>query len=221
MRYPHRQFAAALLRYPLFAITCSCLLTSELRSQPATGGSLPMPDKAYELPKDHPLRLVSIQPDPIYKDMLGVRTNGWLGSDDGDSIVLSSNKTLWLFGDTFIGPLSNGVRVAGAPMINSTIAIQDRTKPPPDCLTFYWKEKEGKPASFFPHQAGTGGSYYWVTKGVMLKGELFLFAWCITGTAEGLLGFKEAGSALIRVPNPLDSPEHWVQHSYALKLGEG
>jgi hypothetical protein len=180
-----------------------------------------MPDKPYALPKDHPLRLVSIQPDPVYNDLLGLRTNGWLGSDDGESIVLSRKKTLWLFGDTFIGPLTNGVRAAGAPMIHSTIAIQDRTKPPPDCLTFYWKEEARKPASFFPHQAGTPGDYYWVTKGVMLKGELFLFAWCISGEAQGLLGWKEAGSALIRVPNPFDSPEHWVQRAYPLKLGQG
>ncbi len=198
-----------------------CVLAVPLYAQTPTGGHLPMPGKPYALPKDHPLRLVSIQPDPVYKDLLGLRTNGWLGSDDGESILLSSKKTLWLFGDTFIGPLTNGARAAGAPMIHSTIAIQDRTKPPPDCMTFYWKEEAGKPASFFPHQAGTPGDYYWVTKGVMLKGELFLFAWCISGEAQGLLGWKEAGSALIRVPNPLDSPEHWVQRAYPLKLGQG
>jgi len=198
-----------------------CVLAIPLYAQTSPGGLMPMPGKPYALPKDHPLRLVSIQPDPVYKDLLGLRTNGWLGSDDGESIVLSRKKTLWLFGDTFIGPLTNGVRASGAPMIHSTIAIQDRTKPPPDCMTFYWKEKDGKPASFFPHQAGTPGDYYWVTKGVMLEGELFLFAWCISGEAQGLLGWKEAGSALIRVPNPLDSPEHWVQRAYPLKLGQG
>ena len=210
----YRQSAAALLGL-------LCLLAGPLYAQPSPRGTLPMSDKACALPDDHPLRLVSARPDPVYRDMLGLRTNGWLGSDDGESIVLSRKKTLWLFGDTFIGPLSNGVRVAGAPMINSTIAIQDRTKAPPNCLTFYWKEKDGKPASFFPHQASTPGEYYWVTKGVVLKGELFLFAWCISGEAQGLLGWKEAGSALIRVSNPLDPPDHWVQKAYPLKLGEG
>jgi hypothetical protein len=118
--------------------------------------------------------------------------------------------------------LSNGVRVAGAPMINSTIGIQDRKKSPPDGMTFYWKEKEGQPASFFPHQAGTPGDYYWVTKGVMLKGELFLFGWCISGgAAQGLLGWKVAGSVLIRIPNPLDPPAKWVQKAYPLNLGAG
>ena len=197
------------------------LLAVPLYAQPSAAGGSPAPAKAYALSAGHPLRLVSIQPDPVYKDMLGLRTNGWLGSDDGQSIVLSKEKTLWLFGDTFIGPLSNGVRVAGAPMINSTIAIQDRRKPPPDCLTFYWKEKSGKPASFFPHQEDTPGDNYWVTTGVMLKGELFLFAWCISGTAEGLFGWKEAGSALIRIPNPLDPPAHWVQKACTLKLAPG
>jgi hypothetical protein len=174
---------------------------------------------AYQLPPDHPLKLLSARPDPVYRDMLGLRTNGWLGSDDGESIVLSPTKTLWLFGDTFIGPLSNGVRVAGAPMINSTIGIQDRTKSPPDCMTFYWKDKDGKPASFFPHQPSTPGNYYWVTKGVMLHKELFLFAWCISGgAAQGLLNWTIAGSAVIRVPNPLDPPEQWVQKAYPVQI---
>jgi Domain of unknown function (DUF4185) len=151
--------------------------------------------------------------------MLGLRTNGWLGSDDGESIVLSKQKTLWLFGDTFIGPLSNGVRVAGAPMIHGTIAIQDRTKPPPDCLTFYWKHANGKPSSFFPHEPGIPGDYYWVTKGVLLDKQLFLFAWCISGgEAKGLVGWRVAGTAMIRVPNPFDSPDRWMQKAAALKL---
>jgi hypothetical protein len=197
------------------------LLAAALQAQTPAGSASRSPQHTYSLPKDFPLRLVSIQPDTVYQDMLGLQTNGWLGSDDGDSIVLSPEKTLWLFGDTFIGSLSNGVRVAGAPMINSTIGIQDRRKSPPDCMHFYWKEKGGKPASFFPHQASTTGQYYWVTKGVMLRGELFLFAWCISGDAQGLLGFKIAGSALIRVPNPLDPPERWVQEAYPLNLGEG
>ena len=131
------------------------LLATPLQAQTPARDNSPKPNQTDALPQDHLLRLVSIQPDPVYKDMLGLQTNGWLGSDDGESIVLSPKKTLWLFGDTFIGPLSNGVRVAGAPMINSTIGIQDRKKSPPDCMTFYWQEKDGRPASFFPHQATT------------------------------------------------------------------
>jgi len=214
MWYFYRHSAAALVSYLSF-------FGFSLQSQEfphAESATLAM---GVASPSEHPLRLVSIQPDPVYKDMLGLRTNGWLGSDDGESIVLSRKKILWLFGDTFIGLLSNGVRVAGAPMIHSTIGIQEREKLPPDCMTFYWKQENGKPASFFPHQTSTPGDYYWVTKGVLLKGELFLFGWCISGNAEGLLGWKEAGSALIRVPNPLEPPERWVQKVYPLKLGEG
>ncbi len=210
MRHYSRQAAVALIL--LFCLIAVGLLAQEPAQRK---------NESYTLPEGHALRLVSIKPCSTYTDMLGLQTNGWLGSDDGESIVLSNKRSLWLFGDTFIGALSNGVRVAGAPMINSTIAIQDRSKSPPDCLTFYWKEKDGKPASFFPHQAGTPGEYYWVTKGVMLKGELFLFAWCISGVAEGLFGFKEEGSALIRVPNPLEPPDHWEQKAYPLKLGAG
>jgi hypothetical protein len=187
---------------------------TNLEGQPPALGNF------YRLPDDRVLRLISAGVDPVYQDMLGMRTNGWLGSDVDDSIVLSDKKTLWLFGDTFIGPLSNGVRVVGAPMINSTIGIQDRRKAPPDCMTFYWNTNRDKPASFFPHQKNTPGSYYWVTKGVMLRGELFLFAWCISDTKDAV-GWKEMGSVLIRVPNPLDPPEQWIQKAYTLKLKSG
>ena len=219
MRYEHRhlnqgQTAAALLGL-------LCLLPIALHAEQPGRGQQSLPAKTYTLSEDHPLRLVSIQPDPVYRDLLAMRTNGWLGSDAGESIVLSPERTLWLFGDTFIGPLSNGVRVAGAPMINSTIAIQDRTRPPLDGMTFYWKEKNGKPSSFFPHQAGTPGDYYWVTKGLLLKGELFLFAWAIAGdAAQGLYGWSIAGTALIRVPNPSDPPDRWVQKAFTLEVGD-
>ena len=135
--------------------------------------------------------------------------------------MLSDKKTLWLFGDTFIGRLSNGVRVAGARMINSTIGLQDRTKAPPDCMAFYWKEKDGQPASFFPHQANTPGEFYWVTKGLMLRGELFLFAWCISGDTRNLSTWHESGSALLRIANPLDPPAQWNQKAYTLNLPAG
>lgn len=212
MRYDYRLSAA---RW----VGLLCLLPLALSAQPTRRGHLPTPAKACTLPDDHPLRLVSIQPDPVYRDLLAMRTNGWLGSDVGDSIVLSPQKTLWLFGDTFIGSLSNGIRVPGAVMINSTIAIQDRAKPPPDCMTFYWKEKEGKPASFFPHQDGSPGAYYWISKGVVLEGELFLFGWGISNDKQNAFGFREEGSVLVRVANPLDSPERWVQRVFPLKLG--
>ncbi|HVM47702.1 MAG TPA: DUF4185 domain-containing protein [Candidatus Acidoferrum sp.] len=184
-------------------------------------GHLPMPAKPFALPKDHPLHLVSVTKDPVYKDLLGLRTSGWLGSDVGESIVLSQAKALWLFGDTFIGRLTNGVRAPGARMINSTIALQDRAKAPPGCMSFYWKEKDGQPASFFPHQAGTPGEFYWVSKGLMLRGELFLFAWCISGDTRNFTTWHEAGSVVIRVPNPLDPPSEWVQKASTLNLPEG
>lgn len=169
-----------------------------------------LPNSSQTASSFTPVRVLSIGPDPVYREMLGLRTNGWLGSDVDESIVLSPDKSLWLFGDTFIGGLTNGVRVVGSPMINSTIAIQNRTQAPPDCLTFYWKKIGTRPAGFFPHQKGTPGDYYWVTKGVMLDGQLFLWAWCISNKGEKAGGFREMGSVLIRIRHPLDAPDHWV-----------
>ena len=205
----------------LALVGCGAITLQAQQAQTASRVHRFIPQESSVDSESAPLRVVSIGPDRVYRDMLGLRTNGWLGSDVGESIVLSPDKTLWLFGDTFISALTNGVRVGGGPMINSTIAIQNRKQPPPDCLTFYWKQKDGKPASFFPHQNGTPGDYYWVTKGVMLHGELFLWAWCITSAGEKAGGFREMGSALIRVTNPLDPPERWVQKVFPLALVPG
>ena len=214
MRHDYIPSASALVGF-------LCFLPFVLTAQQPGRGHLPMPDKPYILPGDHPLRLVSIQPDLVYRDLLAMRTNGWLGSDVGESVVLSREKTLWLFGDTFIGSLSNGMRVPPAQMVNSTIAIQDRTQSPPDSMAFFWKEKNGKPASFFTHQDGTPGDYYWVTKGVMLKRELFLFGWGICTDEKSALGFRDEGTVMIRVPNPLDPPARWVQKVHPLKIDRG
>jgi predicted amidohydrolase len=176
----------------------------------------PVPSGPYSLPADHVLRLVSIAPEPTYTAMLAMRDNGWLGSDVGESVALSDDRLLWLFGDTFVGSRQNGIRVKGARMINNSIAIQDRKKAPPDCVTFYWKQNHGRPASFFPHQEGTPGGYYWPTAAVLLRGELFVYAWCFSN--EQGRGWKGHGTVLIRVSNPHDPPDQWVQKVFPLEL---
>ena len=114
------------------------------------------------------------------------------------------------------------MRVAGAPMINNTIAIEDRRTSPPDNMTFHWKTTpDGKPASFFPHQEGTPGGFYWPTAGFMLNGELFIYNWCVGGNAQSEGGWGGFGSAMIRISNPLDPPEKWVQKAHTLKSDEG
>jgi hypothetical protein len=173
-------------------------------------------------PDDYPVRLVSVEPDPVFKDMLRLQQKGWLGSDAAHSIPLSETKILWLFGDTLIGIMQDGRRIEGAEFIHNTIGIQDISSSLPGKMTYFWKTREGKSSDFFPPYQGKHylenlkSSFEWPTMGLMLKGELFIFAYRIEVGEQDQWAIP---TTLIRIPNPQDSPDKWVQISNDLGLG--
>ncbi len=167
------------------------------------------------IPADYPVQLDFVQIDPVYADMLLAQATGWLGSDVAHSIPLSATRNLWLFADTFIGNIENGSRAGGAAFINSSIGLQDTTTAPPGSVEFFWGPSN---TSLFPHQAGTGGDFYWPTNGIVLEGELFIF--CYNVASGGPFGFSLPGTTLIRVPNPNDPPGEWIQQATDLGIGD-
>lgn len=161
-------------------------------------------------PSGFPFALVSVEKDPAYTQMLAPRTNGWLGSDVAKSIPLPNNRTVWLFGDTFIGRVENGARVPGARFINNSVGLEDRLVPPPSNIIYYWGTNQ---TSFFPHQAGTPGSLYWPTSGLYYRGELFIFCYSVSS------GLNLANTTMIRVTNPLTPPPSWTWTAMDFGLG--
>lgn len=168
-----------------------------------------------QIPSSYPLDNIIVQVDPVYEHLLYPRDTGWIGGDNGHSIPLSGDKVLWLFSDTIIGSVVDGQRIGGQLIYNS-IAIQDTSGPAPGTVQFYWDTSNGN-GPFFPHQEGTPGDWYWPNAGAMLDGELFLFAnSAVPGTIPGFSDFE--GWTLIRIPNPQDPPENWIQNAYDIGL---
>ncbi|MBN1899825.1 DUF4185 domain-containing protein [Candidatus Sumerlaeota bacterium] len=173
-------------------------------------------------PDDYPVRLVSVEPDPVFKDLLWLQEKGWLGSDAAHSIPLSDNKILWLFGDTLIGTMQDGKRVGGAELIHNTIGIQDTSSSFPGKMSYFWKTRDGKSSDFFhPYQ----GKHYIEnpisvfespTTGFMLQGELFIFSYRVEVGERDQWAIP---TTLIRIPNPQDPPKEWAQISFDLGLG--
>ncbi len=166
------------------------------------------------IPPDYPVQLVSVEVDPVYADMLTPQASGWIGSDVAHSIPLPNGTSVWLFGDTLVGTVTNGKRDGGAAFINNSIGIQNRTAIPPTQVDFYWGSG---PSSFFPHQPGTPGDYYWPTMGTLLGDELFVFCYSV-GPGTGGLGFQLENTTLLRIPNPLDPPGSWTVNAYDLGI---
>jgi hypothetical protein len=94
-----------------------------------------------ELPK------FSIETLPQY-DALFCRTTGWTGADAAYSVALGDSVTLWLFSDTWIGPVVDG-RHNDATIINNSIALQRGKDPATASVEFLWQTTtEAKPAAF-------------------------------------------------------------------------
>ncbi|MCB9782397.1 MAG: DUF4185 domain-containing protein [Candidatus Omnitrophica bacterium] len=165
-------------------------------------------------PEETGLELISSEVHPLYEFMLTPQPVGWLGADAAHSIPLSATQNLWLFSDTLLGTVTNGSRDGGGAFINSSIGIQDLTQPPPGNVEFYWGPNE---TSFFPHQPGTGGDYYWPFNGFLYQSELFIYCFNVT---SGGGGFSTVGATLIRIPNPYDPPGEWVQNAVDLGIGD-
>src|SRR5438477_11118578 len=74
----------------------------------------------------------------------------WLGADAAYSIDLGAERSLWLFGDTFVATSAGGRRTASS-MPRNTVAVQDGRNPATATMRFFWgSDAAGKPASFFP-----------------------------------------------------------------------
>jgi len=131
------------------------------------------------------------------------RTNGWLGADVAYSVPLGPNKTLWLFGDTFVGQIRDGKRTS-AKMIHSSIAVQ----PLGDEPQFYFPvDKKQRPQSFIKSLGPR--TYFWLSDGVRAKSGLYLFMQQVEWINNTAWGFRCAGTWLAYVKNPDAAPGQW------------
>jgi uncharacterized protein DUF4185 len=128
----------------------------------------------------------------------------WLGGDDAYSIDLGAGRVLWLFADTFIATSPAGTRRESA-MVRNTLAIQHGYDPSSATIKFYWRMKEGKPASFFGESRKV---WYWPGHGIRVDGRLLIFLMKIHATKGGL-GFEAFGWSVVAVENPDQEPSEW------------
>ncbi|MFN2614084.1 MAG: DUF4185 domain-containing protein [Actinomycetota bacterium] len=136
----------------------------------------------------------------------------WLGSDDAYSVPLGDEKTLWLFGDTFV----DGSSRRDARFIRNSVGIQRGSDPTRATIGFTWDRAPD--GSFFEAPPGT---WYWPLHGARVGERLLLFMMQVRSPAGGsgaidewrelgALGFFDVfGWAAIRVENPDDEPRAW------------
>lgn len=140
----------------------------------------------------------------------------WLGADDAYSIPLENGRSLWLFGDTFIGATPTSVRTAKSGFIRNSIGIS--TCAAGKCtLEYFWaKMNTDKPDSMF---AIPGTDWLWPMDGFIYQGTLYITLMQMHAEGSGAMGFAFSGTQLAIIPNYQAPPDQWKIHYQQLNVG--
>jgi hypothetical protein len=139
-------------------------------------------------------------------------THGWLGADDAYSVPLAPGKSLWLFGDTFVGDESTLLRSQAKTMVRNSVGISLCDRQSKCTMRYFWLQKNTpKPRSFF--DTGTDALWYWPLDG-FLEGKTLYVALLAVRNKSGAkpddaFGFEIAGTKLATITNPQASPDRW------------
>jgi uncharacterized protein DUF4185 len=140
----------------------------------------------------------------------------WLGADDAYSIPLGNGRSLWLFGDTFIGEKPESVRTAKAGFIRNSVGLT--TCSGEKCsVEYFWAHMESaKPDSMF---SAPGSDWFWPMDGFVYKGTLYIVLMQMHAEGTGAMGFAFSGTQMAVIHNYVASPEQWTIEYKPLNTG--
>jgi hypothetical protein len=139
---------------------------------------------------------------------------GWLGADAAYSIPLSEGKSLWLFGDTFVGGRSATVRTDHSPMPRNSIGISQCDHQRCTIDYFWTRMYRPHPRAFFDL---AGADWFWPLDGFIAQGKLYVVLEEMRTAGTGAFGFANNGITLATIANFHDSPSQWkIQYQKVL-----
>jgi hypothetical protein len=179
---------------------------------------------------DEPQQIPRVTPDAEWNAVFD-RTDGWTGADCAGSVDLGDGRTLWMFGDTWIGNIRNGKRQPGATMVNNSIAVHPTDKaapwrrPDPRSVQFVWgsNDKQGHPTAWVvpqddPKQSVDDRDWFWCNGGGVVgvganeEGRrliVFLFRTRRNPNGKGVWNFTTVGTSFAVIDNVADPPGRW------------
>ena len=140
----------------------------------------------------------------------------WLGADDAYSIPLENGRSLWLFGDTFIGTTPESPRTATSGFIRNSIGITTCSSGKCSIEYFWAKMSTGKPDSMF---SIPGSDWFWPMDGFIHRGKLYIALMQMHAEGNGAFGFAFSGTQLAVIPNYTAPPEQWSISYQKLNTG--
>ena len=116
---------------------------------------------------------------------------GWTGADSTYSVRLPDGRIVWIFSDTFLGPVNaDGSRPTTAPFLNNSFVVQDGDQ----LSTVHGGTADAPAALVEPADEG----WYWAGAGNCSGGTLNVTYNQFVRTGTGLFDFAWKASALVR-----------------------
>jgi len=142
---------------------------------------------------------------------------GWLGADSAYSIPLGSGQSLWLFGDTFIGPASATSRQQATGFIHNSIAISSCSGT--SCTFQYYWSGISSSATAGPVFIAPGTDWFWPMDGFIYNGTLYIALMQMHADGTGAFGFAYSGAQLASISNYTAAPSQWSVTYQSLNTG--
>lgn len=130
------------------------------------------------------LQVKATEPDSAFNAMFRQEIGGWIAADATYSIFLPDGRTLWLFGDTFIGKVHGVSIVSGSKFIRNSGVIQDG-----DQLNTLFTGTREDPTAFIL-TAHPDSTWYWPEHGVVENDSLYIFVSKFHHKDNGSEGFN-------------------------------
>lgn len=137
----------------------------------------------------------------VFARYAATTAHGWTGGDSTFSLRLPDGRTLWMFSDTYLGPLNrDGTRPADAPIVNNTFVIQEG-----DQLSTVHGGTAASPTAVMP-PAGRD-TWYWVADGTPTGDDIQIIFQEYRRTGPGVWDFAFNRNALATfTPSQLATP---------------
>src|SRR5579884_179123 len=139
-------------------------------------------------------------------------TQGWLGADDAYSVPVGKDRSIWLFGDTFVAKSNVRLRSQYKVMVRNSVGVSICRSGHGCTMNYFWQQQNTpKPRSFF--DTGTDDLWYWPMDGFYDGKSLYVPLMAVRNkpkTAPGdVFGFEIVGTKYAVVDNPEKSPHDW------------
>ena len=137
--------------------------------------------------------------DSLFHNQFRQEIGGWIAADATYSILLPDGRTLWLFGDTFIGEVDeNNAIIPGSKFIRNSAVIQDGEQ-----LTSLFTGSRSDPSAYIP-TAHPDSTWYWPDHGVVENDTLRIFLAKFRHKDNGSEGFnfEHAGNDMANFTYP-------------------